>query len=85
MPTPVAAQRWSSGPRDRLSQAFVKEQEKGRTVEGPHGHVVHLDLRHLGEKMIDTKLPFVRELCLKYERHRPGPRADPRAAGACIT
>src|SRR3989475_2994897 len=55
------------GPRDRLSQAFVKEQEKGRTLEGPYGHYVHLDIRHLGEKVIHTKLPFVRELCLKYE------------------
>ncbi len=54
------------GPRDRLSQAFVKEQEKGRTLEGPYGHYVHLDLRHLGEKLIDRNLPFVRELCLKY-------------------
>ena len=54
------------GPRDRLSQAFVKEQEKGRTLEGPYGHYVHLDIRHLGERLIDKKLPFVRELCLKY-------------------
>ncbi len=54
------------GPRDRLSQAFVKEQEKGRTLEGPYGHYVHLDIRHLGEKLFDKKLPFVRELCLKY-------------------
>ena len=54
------------GPRDRLSQAFVKEQEKGRTLEGPYGPYVHLDVRHLGEKLIDTKIPFVRELCLKY-------------------
>jgi len=54
------------GPRDRLSQAFVKEQEKGRTLEGPYGHYVHLDIRHLGEKLIDRKLPFVRELCRKY-------------------
>src|SRR5258705_12859311 len=30
------------GPRDRLSQAFVKEQEKGRTIDGPYGPVVHL-------------------------------------------
>ena len=59
------------GPRDRLSQAFVKEQEKGRTVDGPYGPVVHLDLRHLGEKIINTKLPFVRELCLKYENIDP--------------
>ena len=54
------------GPRDRLSQAFVKEQEKGRTLKGPYGDYVHLDIRHLGEQKIDEKLPFVRELCLKY-------------------
>src|SRR6059036_3043177 len=59
------------GPRDRLSQAFVHEQEKGRTLEGPYGHYVHLDIRHLGEKVINTKLPFVRELCLKYENIDP--------------
>jgi fumarate reductase flavoprotein subunit len=59
------------GPRDRLSQAFVKEQEKGRTLEGPYGHYVHLDIRHLGEKIINSKIPFVRELCLKYENIDP--------------
>ena len=59
------------GPRDRLSQAFVKEVEKGRTIETPYGPVVHLDLRHLGEKVIDTKIPFVRELCLKYQNIDP--------------
>lgn len=59
------------GPRDRLSQAFVKEQEKGRTLQGQYGHYVHLDLRHLGKKIINEKLPFVRELCLKYENIDP--------------
>ena len=59
------------GPRDRLSQAFVKELEKGRTTETPYGPVVHLDLRHLGEKLIDSKIPFVRELCLKYQNVDP--------------
>ncbi len=59
------------GPRDRLSQAFVKEFQKGRTIETPHGHVVHLDLRHLGEKLINARLPFVRELCLKYQNIDP--------------
>jgi fumarate reductase flavoprotein subunit len=54
------------GPRDRLSQCFVKEQEKGRTLKGPYGDYVHLDVRHLGEKVIEKKIPFVRELCLKY-------------------
>ena len=59
------------GPRDRLSQAFVKEDQKGRTIQTPYGSVVHLDLRHLGEKLIDAKLPFVRELCIKYQNVDP--------------
>ena len=59
------------GPRDRLSQAFVHEDAKGRTVDSPWGSVVHLDLRHLGADLIDSRLPFVRELCLKYERIDP--------------
>jgi fumarate reductase flavoprotein subunit len=54
------------GPRDRLSQAFVKEREKRRTIEGPYGDVVHLDVRHLGEKKINKKIPFVRELAKNY-------------------
>lgn len=59
------------GPRDRLSQAFVHEEEKGRTGSTAYGPVVYLDLRHLGAKLIDAKLPFVRELCLKYENIDP--------------
>src|SRR5258705_213422 len=59
------------GPRDRLSQAFFKEVEKGRTIQTPYGPVVHLDLRHLGEKTIDAKIPFVRELRLKTQNVGP--------------
>ncbi|MFQ6328587.1 fumarate reductase (quinol) flavoprotein subunit [Nocardia sp. CWNU-33] len=59
------------GPRDRLSQAFVHELDKGRTIRTPYGHVVHLDIRHLGADLIDTKLPFVRELCSKYQNIDP--------------
>ena len=59
------------GPRDRLSQAFMKEVEKGRTLQGPYGPYVHLDLRHLGEKLINAKLPFVRELCQNYQNIDP--------------
>lgn len=59
------------GPRDRLSQAFVKEVERGRTMKGPYGDYVWLDLRHLGEELINAKLPFVRELCTKYENLDP--------------
>ncbi len=59
------------GPRDRLSQAFVQESRLGRTVDTPHGDVVHLDIRHLGAAVVDSKLPFVRELCRKYENLDP--------------
>jgi fumarate reductase flavoprotein subunit len=54
------------GPRDRVSQAFMKERERGRTIPGPHGDVVHLDIRHLGEAKIEKKIPFVRELAKNY-------------------
>ena len=75
-PTPVL-KSMELGPRDRLSQAFVKEVEKGRAIDGPHGPVVHLDLRHLGERVIATKLPFVRELCLAYEGIDPARQLVP--------
>ena len=54
------------GPRDRLSQAFWHEQRKGRTIKTPYGDVVHLDIRHLGEKKINERLPMVRELAQSY-------------------
>jgi fumarate reductase flavoprotein subunit len=71
-PTPEPKLRsMELGPRDRVSQAFVHEQEKGRTVDTPYGPVVYLDLRHLGADLIDTKLPFVRELCCNYQHIDP--------------
>ncbi len=69
-PTPVL-RSMELGPRDRLSQAFVHEVEKGRVIDTPYGPVVNLDLRHLGATLIDSKLPFVRELCLKYQNIDP--------------
>ena len=54
------------GPRDILSRAIIQEIEKGHAFDGPYGEYVHLDVRHLGEKMIDEKLPFVRELTTKF-------------------
>ena len=54
------------GPRDRLSQAFWHEQQKGRTVQTPRGDVVFLDLRHLGEKYLHERLPFICELAEKF-------------------
>ena len=50
------------GPRDIISRAMTTEFEAGKGFEGPHGKYMHLDVRHLGEKVIDRKLPFMREL-----------------------
>jgi fumarate reductase flavoprotein subunit len=54
------------GPRDRLSQAFWHEQQKGRTIETPLGDAVNLDLRHLGEKKLKERLPFICELAKDF-------------------
>ncbi|MEV4838088.1 fumarate reductase (quinol) flavoprotein subunit [Nonomuraea sp. NPDC049486] len=71
-PTPAPKLRsMELGPRDRLSQAFVHEQRKGRTADTPYGPVVYLDLRHLGEDKIDARIPFVRELCRSYQNLDP--------------
>jgi fumarate reductase flavoprotein subunit len=59
------------GPRDRLSQAFWHEQKKGNTVETPWGDCILLDMRHLGEKKINERLPLVRELASSYVGHDP--------------
>jgi fumarate reductase flavoprotein subunit len=65
------------GPRDRLSQAFWHEQKKGNTVETPWGECVLLDMRHLGEKIINERLPLVRELASSYVGHDPVTSAVP--------
>ncbi len=54
------------GPRDILSRAEMSEINAGRGFEGPYGSYVHLDLTHLGEEVIETKLPFVKELAERY-------------------
>jgi len=54
------------GPRDMISRAIMQEFEAGRGFEGRYGQYCALDLTHLGEEKIDTKLPFVRELARTY-------------------
>lgn len=54
------------GPRDKLSQAFWQEQQAGRTGTFGDSDVVYLDLRHLGEKTILERLPFICELARAY-------------------
>ncbi len=54
------------GPRDRVSQAFWHEQKKGNTVSTQWGDCMLLDMRHLGEKKINERLPLVRDMSTSY-------------------
>jgi fumarate reductase flavoprotein subunit len=54
------------GPRDRVSQAWWHELRKGNTVPTQWGECVLMDMRHLGEKTINARLPLVRELAISY-------------------
>ena len=54
------------GPRDRVSQAYWHELQTGNTVSTQWGECVMLDMRHLGEKCINERLPLVRELAIAY-------------------
>ena len=54
------------GPRDRLSQAFWHEREKGRTVETAQGPAVLLDVRHLGKAKILERLPLITEVARTF-------------------
>ena len=54
------------GPRDRVSQAFWQEQKKGNMVPTQWGDAMLLDMRHLGEKTIDERLPLVRDMSISY-------------------
>lgn len=65
------------GPRDMISRAIVQEIEAGRGYKGPYGEYVHLDLTHLGEEKINSRLPFVRELARTYVGVDPVTEAIP--------
>ena len=54
------------GPRDRLSQAFWHEEQKGNTIDTPRGRAVHLDLRHLGAQRIHERLPLITEVAKTF-------------------
>lgn len=60
-------QKMELGPRDMISRAIVAEIRAGRGIETPDGPCVHLDLRHLGEKVINERLPLVREISQDYQ------------------
>jgi len=50
-------------PRDIVARSIQTEVDKGNGFDDEY---VHLDLRHLGQKKIDKRLPSVREICIKF-------------------
>lgn len=54
-------------PRDMVSRAIISEIRDGRGFEGSDGtHYIHLDLTHLGKKIIDEKLPEITGFARTY-------------------
>jgi len=55
------------GPRDIVARSIQTEIDEGRGFEGPYeGGYVHLDLRHLGAKLIMERLPGIREIAIDF-------------------
>jgi len=59
------------GPRDMISRAILSEIKEGHGCESTYGQHVLLDIRHLGKKTIDEKLPLVREIAINYGNTDP--------------
>ena len=51
-------------PRDLVSQCIFKEVRAGRGIQGKD--YVHLDLTHVGDEVLDTKLPEISEFSRTY-------------------
>ncbi len=58
--------RMEMGPRDIISRAIITELEQGLGYGESKDGFVHLDLRHLGEKHLKSRLPFILELTRTY-------------------
>ncbi len=62
-----APSKMELGPRDLVSRAEMTEIIEGRGFEGPGGlNYLHLDLTHLGADRINTRLPLIREVAMKF-------------------
>jgi succinate dehydrogenase / fumarate reductase flavoprotein subunit len=55
-------------PRDIVARAIQTEINEGRCFEGGY---VHLDLRHLGEKIIRERLPGIRQISMDFANIDP--------------
>jgi len=62
-----APQRMELAPRDIISRSMMTEIEAGRAYPRHDGlDYLLLDLRHLGAARINERLPFIRELAIKF-------------------
>ena len=62
-----APSKMELGPRDMVSRAETTEILEGRGFEGPNGlDYLHLDLTHLGADKINSRLPLIREVAMKF-------------------
>ncbi len=62
-----ASSKMELAPRDIISRAIITEINEGRGVKNSNANFeyVYLDLRHLGKNVINTKLPMIKEICIK--------------------
>jgi succinate dehydrogenase / fumarate reductase flavoprotein subunit len=62
-----APSKMELAPRDMVSRAEMTEILEGRGFSHPDGlDYLHLDLTHLGAERINTRLPLIREVCIKF-------------------
>jgi succinate dehydrogenase / fumarate reductase flavoprotein subunit len=62
-----APSKMELAPRDMVSRAEQTELEAGRGIPGQDGlPCIHLDLTHLGAERINSRLPLIREVCIKF-------------------
>ncbi|MHB0980524.1 MAG: FAD-dependent oxidoreductase [Thermoleophilia bacterium] len=59
-----APQFMELAPRDLVARSIQREIDEGRGIDDrPY---VHLDLRHLGVRVIEERLPGIRDLCIHF-------------------
>jgi succinate dehydrogenase / fumarate reductase flavoprotein subunit len=61
---PDSAKAMEVAPRDITSRNMTREILEGRGIGGKD--YLHLDLRHLGEKKITTRLPGIRDIAMNF-------------------
>ncbi len=62
-----APSKMELGPRDLVSRAETTEILEGRGFKGSNGlDYLHLDLTHLGADKINSRLPLIREVAMKF-------------------